>query len=362
MIRIEHLSKSYEDATPLKDVNATINKGDVISIIGPSGTGKSTLLRCINRLEEPTSGKVFLDGRDLGEKGCDLTKVRRKMGMVFQSFNLYNHMSVIENIMYAPMKVLGLSRDDAHERAAKLLRTVGLAEKADCSPAELSGGQKQRVAIARTLAMEPEIILFDEPTSALDPTMIGEVLAVIKRLAQEGMTMVIVTHEMRFARNVSNRVFYLDQGVIYEEGTPEQIFEHPQKELTRRFINQLDSVEKTFRKADFDYLGFITEVHAFAQRKMFTPAYADRIEMVLEEVYLQTAAPQISNDAQVNLLVEHSEKNEACDIVITWDGPAIDPLPDMDELSRRLADHAARSISYNVDDEGRNVIRVQVDE
>ena len=344
MIRIEHLSKSFGDAEPLKDINAVINKGEVISIIGPSGTGKSTLLRCLNRLEEPTSGTVFFDGEDLGDPKCDLTRVRRKMGMVFQSFNLYRHMSVIENIMYAPVKALGLSREEAYARGMRLLRAVGLAEKESSMPDELSGGQKQRVAIARTLAMEPEVILFDEPTSALDPTMVGEVLAVIKRLAQDGMTMLIVTHEMRFARSVSDRVFYLDQGVIYEEGTPEEIFERPKGELTRRFINQLDGIKRSFSPATFDYLGFITEVREFAQRKMFAPAYVNRIELVIEELYLQTILPRLPQETTLEFSLEHSDKLGSCELWFSWAGEPEDPLADMDELSRKLAEHAAEDI------------------
>ena len=359
MIRIEHLSKSFGDAEPLKDVNAVIERGDVVSVIGPSGTGKSTLLRCLNRLEEPTAGTVYLDGEDLGSPGCDLTRVRRKMGMVFQSFNLYHHMSVIENIMYAPVKVLGLSRAEAYERGMGLLHAVGLTEKENSMPDELSGGQKQRVAIARTLAMEPEVILFDEPTSALDPTMVGEVLAVIKRLAKDGMTMVIVTHEMRFARNVSTRVFYLDQGVIYEEGTPEEIFEHPKGELTRRFINQLDGIEREFSPASFDYLGLITEIREFAQRKMFSPAYANRIELVLEEVYLQTIYPALDDKATMAFSLEHSDKLGSCEIELSWDGERRDPLEDMDSLSRKLADFAAQDISYSFE-QGRNKVAVRV--
>ena len=359
MIRIEHLSKSFEDATPLKDINAIINKGDVISIIGPSGTGKSTLLRCLNRLEEPTSGKVILDGQDLGEKGCDLTQVRRKMGMVFQSFNLYRHMSVVENIMYSPMKVLKLPREEAYERAMKLLRTVGLAEKADRMPDELSGGQKQRVAIARTLAMEPEIILFDEPTSALDPTMVGEVLAVIKRLAQGGMTMLIVTHEMRFARNVSNRVFYLDQGVIYEEGTPEQIFDNPRRDLTRRFINQLDGIKEVFEKGALDYLGLITKVRKFAQKKMLAPSYADRIEKVIGEVYLRTVMPRLQNGTKVEFSLEHSDKHGSCELSFAWDGSGENPLESAKDLSEKLMELAAYDLTFT-QDEGQSVVRLRI--
>ncbi len=243
MISIQHLCKKFDDVIPLQDINAEIKKGDVISIIGPSGTGKSTLLRCLNRLEEPSSGKILMEGQDLGKKECNLPLLRRKMGMVFQNFNLFPHMNILENIMYGPVKVLKHSKKDAYAKGMQLLRTVGLEDKAENYPDELSGGQKQRAAIARTLAMEPEVILFDEPTSALDPTMVGEVLSVIKNLAREGMTMLIVTHEMSFARKVSNRVFYLDQGIIYEEGSPEEIFDHPKKERTQQFMQGLDRMK-----------------------------------------------------------------------------------------------------------------------
>ena len=205
MISIKHLSKSFGSVTPLKDVNAEIQQGEVITVIGPSGTGKSTLLRCLNLLETPTSGEILVDGVNILEKGADIQALRRKMGMVFQSFNLFSHLMVMENLMLGPVDLLGRSRQEAYDRGMELLELVGLRDKALAYPDELSGGQKQRVAIARTLAMDPEIILFDEPTSALDPTMVSEVLGVIRRLAQEGMTMMIVTHEMKFARVSSRR-------------------------------------------------------------------------------------------------------------------------------------------------------------
>lgn len=239
MISIQHLRKEFPDVVPLKDVNATIEKGEVISIIGPSGTGKSTFLRCLNRLEQPTSGTILVDGVDITAKDCPLHLIRRKMGMVFQNFNLYPHMNVVENIMYAPMKVLKLSKAEAYERSMKLLRTVGLGGRELKYPDQLSGGQKQRVAIARTLAMEPEVVLFDEPTSALDPEMVKEVLDVIKRLATTGITMVLVTHEMGFAREVSDRICFLDGGKLIEDAPPEVFFASPKSERAQAFLNKV---------------------------------------------------------------------------------------------------------------------------
>jgi len=239
VIKVLELHKYFGDLEVLKGVNATIAKGEVVCVIGPSGSGKSTFLRCLNLLEEPTKGEVFLDGVSIIEHKKEIDKLRQKTGMVFQQFNLFPNMTVIENIMLAPRKVLKMSDQDARTRAEELLARVNLSEKADQYPSRLSGGQKQRVAIARALAMSPEIMLFDEPTSALDPEMVGEVLEVMKQLAGEGMTMVVVTHEMGFAREVADRVFYMDEGIIYEEGTPEQIFQNPQKTRTREFLSKV---------------------------------------------------------------------------------------------------------------------------
>ena len=236
LLKIEHLRKSYGDYTPLKDVSLEVEEGEVISVIGPSGTGKSTLLRCINHLVEPTSGTVIFDGETLTDPDCDIARARQKMGMVFQQFNLFANRNIIENIIAAPVKLLKKPREEALKEGMELLGRIGLVDKAYHYPDELSGGQQQRVAIARAIAMHPKIILFDEPTSALDPAMISEVLGMIRALARTGMTMMIVTHEMRFARDVCTRVLYMDEGGIYEDGTPEQIFDHPVRENTRRFI------------------------------------------------------------------------------------------------------------------------------
>lgn len=238
MIKITDLRKSYGNLDVLKGIDLTITEREVVVIIGPSGSGKSTLLRCINYLEEPTGGSIVIDGIPLtGE--ANINEIRKEVGMVFQRFNLFPHMTVLENLVLAPMKVRGISRSEAEQTAQELLIKVGLDDKANAYPDQLSGGQQQRVAIARALAMEPDIMLFDEPTSALDPEMVCEVLDVMKELAAEGMTMVVVTHEMGFAHDVADRVFFIDQGVIMEQGTPEEVMDHPTNERTQSFLSKV---------------------------------------------------------------------------------------------------------------------------
>ena len=237
MITVKNLSKSFGDLEVLKQIDYHVERGECVVVIGPSGSGKSTFLRCLNRLEEPTGGEIIFDGQNILDKKSDINKIRQKLGMVFQHFNLFPHLTVKENITLAPTKLGLMSASEADKTAMELLERVGLAEKADVYPVQLSGGQKQRVAIARSLAMKPKAMLFDEPTSALDPEMVGEVLDVMRSLAREGMTMVIVTHEMGFAREVADRVIFMSDGVITEEGTPEQIFDTPQQERTRAFLN-----------------------------------------------------------------------------------------------------------------------------
>ena len=275
MISVSHLKKSYNGVTVLKDVNAEIEKGEVISIIGPSGTGKSTFLRCLNRLETPDGGRIVVDGTDVTDPKTDIPAVRRKMGMVFQNFNLFGNLTVIGNIMAAQCDLLKKTPAEAKAKAMELLGRVGLAAKADALPDELSGGQKQRIAIARALAMDPDILLFDEPTSALDPTMVGEVLAVIKDLAKTGMTMLIVTHEMGFARDVSTRVFFMNEGIVYEEGTPEAIFNHPKNPRTIEFVGQVclkqaRDVVRVLREGILED-GRVDEVEAELLRRMAQP-------------------------------------------------------------------------------------------
>ncbi|EGO2842433.1 amino acid ABC transporter ATP-binding protein [Enterococcus faecalis] len=238
-ILVEHLVKKYGDNTVLNDINVSINEGDVVCVIGPSGSGKSTFLRCLNQLEEASSGDIIIDGANLTDKNTDINQVRQHIGMVFQHFNLFPHLSILENIVLAPTDLGRLSKDEAEKKALELLERVGLADKKDAYPDSLSGGQKQRVAIARALAMNPDIMLFDEPTSALDPEMVGDVLGVMKDLAKQGMTMVIVTHEMGFAKEVANRVMFIDGGNFLEDGSPEQVFENPQNPRTKNFLDKV---------------------------------------------------------------------------------------------------------------------------
>ena len=236
MISVKNLRKSFHGTEVLKGISAEIQRGDVVCIIGPSGSGKSTFLRCLNRLETPDSGEILLDGVDLMDRHTDLDRQRRKMGMVFQQFNLFPHMTILDNLTCAPQMVLKMKKEDAEARAMRLLKRVGLDDRADAYPSQLSGGQKQRVAIVRALCMEPEVMLFDEPTSALDPEMVGEVLDVLKELARDGMTMVVVTHEMGFAREVASRVVFIADGVIQEEAPPEEFFAHPKCERLQNFL------------------------------------------------------------------------------------------------------------------------------
>ena len=239
MIEVKHLKKSFNDLDVLLDINETIDEGEVVVVIGPSGSGKSTFLRCLNLLETPTGGEVYVDNEMINAPGVDVNKVRQKMGMVFQHFNLFPHLTVMENITLAPVKLGKMTKEEAIAKGEELLATVGLSEKADAYPSQLSGGQKQRIAIARSLAMEPEIMLFDEPTSALDPEMVGDVLDVMKNLAKSGMTMVVVTHEMGFAKEVGTRILFMDGGLVMESGTPEEIFDNPQNERTRLFLSKV---------------------------------------------------------------------------------------------------------------------------
>ncbi len=360
LLTVNHLSKDYGDVQPLRDVSCEIDRGEVISIIGPSGTGKSTFINCLNQLEKPDAGEVWLDGENMLKKGVDLRTLRRRMGMVFQNFNLFGHLTVVENIMSAPVDLLGVSKQAAYEQALDLLETVGLSGKALAYPSELSGGQQQRVAIVRALAMKPEIMLFDEPTSALDPTMVDEVLTVIRNLAHEGLTMLIVTHEMRFAREISSRVFYMDEGVIYEQGKPQQIFDAPQRTKTRYFVKRLKVFEREIPLSGFDFPGFQGELAAFAYRQMIPTKVVHQLTLVFEELCLQLLAKRTS--LPIRFAAAYEEQTGSVEITVLYTGEAWNPLQehtDADEISLALVKRNLTNTRY-AHIEGTNSIVAQL--
>ena len=361
MIELKHLKKEYENVTPLSDVNVTIHDGDVISVIGPSGTGKSTLLRCINLLEHPTSGQILLDGTDITAKDYPAEEARRKMGMVFQSFNLFGHLTVIENLMAAPVDILHKTRQEAYDTGVELLKRVGLAGRELQYPDQLSGGQKQRVAIARTLAMDPDVILLDEPTSALDPTMVGEVQAVIRDLSKTGKTMLIVTHEMNFARAICNRVFYMDEGGIYEDGTPEQIFGHPEKELTRRFIHRLKVLEIAVEEEEFDFIGAGTEIDRYCMKNDIPPRTKYQIRLGFEELVQQILAPR-ADARPIRFIAEYTAEKETAQITVSYGGGRFDPKETDNELSYTLLEKTAQELRYTFDETAElpNIVEISI--
>ncbi len=351
MITITGLKKSYGSLNVLKGIDAKIEKGEVISVIGPSGTGKSTFLRCINRLEIPDEGVVVFEGMGRTDDKQALSKILLKVGMVFQSFNLFNHLSVLENLTIGPVKKLNMSKAQAEENAKALLKTVGLGDKINAYPDQLSGGQKQRVAIARCLSMQPDIILFDEPTSALDPTTVGEVTAVIRNLAKSGMTMMIVTHEMAFAKNVSTRVFYMDEGFIYEEGTPEEIFENPKKEKTKAFIFRIRSYEYEIESETFDFIHMMNGLNLFLRNNEVYGREVNRAELMVEE--LVTLLPK--NEGVRLRLTVPSDKSYM-ELAALYGGEQKNVLEE-DELSASILSASAKTIDYGFDGANKLTIR-----
>ena len=349
LICISSLKKSFDTLDVLRDINVDVHKGEVISVIGPSGTGKSTFLRCLNLLEQPTAGSILIDGQDILSPDADVPMLRRRMGMVFQSFNLFNGMSVLDNICLAPMQLLGKTREEAEQKARELLQTVGLAERADALPDQLSGGQKQRVAIARALAMEPEILLFDEPTSALDPTMVTEVLGVMTRLAREGMTMIVVTHEMRFARQVSSRVLFFADGVVYEDGTPTQLFEHPQRELTRQFIQQIHETTFSIESEQFDWYAMMAQMEQFCQQYNLSGQRTEGVLHVVDESLAILSSEGRHIQPGTRLTLSYTEQDDTLQLTLSCP-QAIDQdlfSADSDDLALTILRNFCRDISID---------------
>lgn len=351
VIAVRNLSKCYGENVILKNVNAEIEHGEVISIIGPSGTGKSTFLRALNFLDPPTGGEVYFGGEQITKKNVDAA--RRKMGMVFQNFGLFSHLNVMDNLTAGPVKLLKTPKKEAEAKAAELLKTVGLSERARFLPRQLSGGQKQRVAIARCLAMSPEVILFDEPTSALDPTMVSEVTAVMRNLAKSGMTMLVVTHEMDFARDISSRVFYMDEGGIYEEGSSDGIFTNPQKPKTQAFIYNIRTYGYEVKNRDFDYVEMLSGVENFCFRHAIEKKTANKLRLLMEELVINIVVPLCG---ACRVLLNFSEKLKNYEISISYAGKNIDILASAEDyLSVMMVRKTAKKIKHEYAD-GTNTI------
>jgi len=360
VIELIHLEKKYGETVPLKDVNAVIRDGEVISVIGPSGTGKSTLLRCIAMLEKPTGGRILLDGEDITVPGYDLTKARRKMGMVFQAFNLFGHLTVIENLMLAQVDILKKTRQEAYDTGVALLKRVGLEGCEMQYPDQLSGGQKQRVAIARTLSMNPDVILLDEPTSALDPAMVGEVQVVIRDLAGEGRTMMIVTHEMNFARAICSRVFYMDGGGICEEGTPEEIFDHPRQEQTRRFIRNMKVLELEIDSRGYDFIAAGSAIDNYCMHSDIPARSRYRIRLAFEEMVQQILLP--AGRIPIRVAVEYTAEAGQTDVTVSYGGERFDPAEGENKLSYNLLKKSMERLEYEYtpDADRANTVKILI--
>ena len=368
ILEVRNLNKSFGSNHVLIGIDFELERGKVLSIIGSSGSGKTTLLRCITSLETADKGQIKVNGNIVfdSENEHKLTKEEIKknrlaVGLVFQQFHLFPQYTVLKNVTLA-CELQAKKRADwrknkkqilaeIDKNAKDILAKVGLSEKLNAYPCELSGGQQQRVSIARALAMNPEIILFDEPTSALDPTMVGEVQAVIKDLARKGLTMMIVTHEMNFAREIASRVFYMDEGGIYEEGTPEEIFDHPKREKTIRFIRQLKVHEARIASRDFDFIGLMSELEEFGRKHQISQKTIYRMQMVFEEMCVQTLLPKMAEEFTLLVTTSYSQKEEKATMQIRYSGEAIDPTEAEGDLSMTLVRSAAERIEYQTIDE-----------
>jgi polar amino acid transport system ATP-binding protein len=363
MIQTVNLCKSFGNLVIFKDLNITVQKGECVAVIGPSGTGKSVLFRTIALLEKPDSGQVFINGTDITRKDVNINKVREKLGMVYQGFHLFSHLNVIDNITLAPIKVGGMKKEDARKKAMELLSMVGLTEKALSLPHQLSGGQQQRVAIARSLAMDPDIILFDEPTSALDPSMTGEVLAIIRKLARSGLTMMISTHEMRFARDVASRVFYIDEKGVYEQGTAQEIFQNPKREKTRMFIRKLKVFSYSITSRGFDMVAMNVQIELFCQKYNIDSRKINHIQLVIEELILEVSGGAGGKQQlKIDYTIEHSEEKGEILITFSYEGEFQNPFEseqESDHLGMVLITGIAKNFDHKYED-GRNTIIINI--
>ena len=356
MIRLSHIMKKYDAITPIKDIDEEIKSGEVISIIGPSGTGKSTLLRMINGLEKPTSGKIFVDGIEVNDKNS--SEITKKVGMVFQNYYLFNHLTVIENLMIAQVEILKRDKQVAYDRSIELLKQVRLNDKENSYPSELSGGEKQRIALARTLAMDPDVLLLDEPTAALDPKLVDEIKDLILKYAKSGKTVLMVAHSMQLARDVSTRVFYLDEGVIYEEGTPDQIFDNPRKEKTQSFIKNQNAIEFKIDKK----FNFTKESINLAEFCLKHNAYLKVVNKTLlefEEVTMQILLDKYDNPG---IKVRVVYKNQIVTMHVKYKGEKFNIKDSNNDISFKLVEGLATSIDYsfNEKDEYVNTLLIKI--
>ena len=364
LIEIKGLCKSFGSLEVLKDINLTVEEGEVIAIIGGSGCGKSVSLRCMELLETPDAGQIIIDGMEITAKNADIDKIRCSMGMVYQNFNLFTHMNVMDNLCLAPVHLRKMSREDAEKKARNLLHQVGLPEKENAMPANLSGGQKQRIAIARCLMMDPKIMLFDEPTSALDPTMVGEVLATMRGLAKKKMTMLIVTHEMNFAKEIADRVlFFADKG-IYEQGTPKQIFENPQKEKTISFIKKLKFFNYHITDRNFDLMAIQGGIYDFANRYGLGHKTANRLQLCTEELIYQIME-QHADTVDIELSIEYSEADKSIHLICTSADAPFNPFES--ETNDSIEDNLSIAILKNMTKhythiykDGKNMLHIEM--
>ncbi len=365
LIEVKGLSKSFGTLEVLKNVDLTVEKGERIAIIGGSGCGKSVFLRSLELLETPDSGQIFIDGQEITATKANVDFIRRSMGMVYQKFHLFSHMDVMDNLCLAPVRLLGMSRTEAEEKAMDLLRQVGLASRAHAFPAVLSGGQQQRIAICRSLMMEPKVLLFDEPTSALDPTMVGEVLAVIRMLAKRSLTMLIVTHEMNFAREVADRVlFFADKG-IYEQGKPEDIFDNPQKPLTLSFINKIKHFSYEIKGRDFDLMEFQGGIQTFGEKYGLKHSHIMRLQLCCEEMVVDMLENcyKVQEAVSMNVTITYAESTKESNIVLLCGGKEYNPFTQTDDEETHLGITILMRVASSYEHtfvEGKNKISVRL--